>query len=254
MGFDPVNDLSMVDISQGVFIRAHQFNQNRNLIHPNASVEIVYLNHLSSKATTIQNSILHVNSGIVAAIGTSYSSLTELASLIFQTYNIPLCDGGATSPTLSNKEIYPNFFRTIPNDAAQAEAILGFVLSQGWSKVAIIYTTESYGQGLATFFTNTARANNVTILSSQPVYPGSNDAKLLNTAENLKDSGARIFIYFGYPEEYVGLIANAKNVGIYGVGYNWIGGDAMSNLLYGNYNRTLYVGTTYMFPVEGILY
>jgi ABC-type branched-subunit amino acid transport system substrate-binding protein len=251
MGFDPVNDLSMVDITQGVFIRAHYFNQMRNFIHPDASVEVVYLNHLSSKSTTIQNSIEHVNRGVIATIGTSYSSLTELASLIFQTYNIPLCDGGATSPSLSNKDIYPNFFRTIPNDAAQAETVIHYMISQGWRKVAVIYTTESYGQGLATFFTNAARANNVTILSSQPIYPGSTNDKLLNTAKNLLDSTARIFVYFGYPEDYVKLIENAKQLGIYGPGYNWVGGDAMSNLNYGNYNRTLYVGTSYLFPVEG---
>jgi ABC-type branched-subunit amino acid transport system substrate-binding protein len=251
LGVDPVNDLSMVDLPQGVYIRAHHFNQITDLIHPDASVELVYLNHFVSKSRTIQNSIELANRGVIAAIGSTYSSLTELGSLITQTYNIPLCDGGATSPTLSNKGIYPNFFRTIPNDAAQAEAILGFVLSQGWSKVAIVYTTESYGQGLATFFTNTARANNVTILSSQPIYPGATAQKFSDTAANFKDSGARIFIYFGYPEEYVGLVREAKKNGIYGVGYNWIGGDAMAFILSGNQDRSVIAGTSYFFPVEG---
>jgi ABC-type branched-subunit amino acid transport system substrate-binding protein len=251
IGFDS-SDTSLVDLPQAVFIRAHHFNQIPNFIHPNASVEIVFTNNRLLKSTTIQNSIELANQGVIGVIGSTYSSLTELGSLITQPYNLPLCDGGATSPSLSNKRIYSNFFRTIPNDAAQAETMVLFLRSQGWSKVGIVYSTESYGQNLATFFTNVARANNVSILSSQPIYPGSDNNKLWNTAKNLRDSNAQIFIYFGYVDDYVGLIANAKREGIYGKGYNWIAADALALIMSTNIDKSLYAGTSYFFPVEGI--
>jgi ABC-type branched-subunit amino acid transport system substrate-binding protein len=250
IGFDS-SDLSMVDLPQAVFIRAHHLNQIRDLVHPNASVEIVFVNNRLQKSTTIQNSIELANQGVIGVIGSTYSSLTELGSLITQPYHLPLCDGGATSPSLSNKQIYSNFFRTIPNDAAQAETMVQFLRAQGWNKVGIVYSTESYGQNLATFFSNFARASNVSILSSQPIYPGSDNNKLLNAVKNLRDSNAQIFVYFGYVEDYVGLIANAKREGIYGRGYNWIAADALAFILSTNLDRSLYAGTSYFFPVEG---
>jgi ABC-type branched-subunit amino acid transport system substrate-binding protein len=249
VGFDLVNDLSLIDIPQAVFIRAAYFNQITNFISPDASVEIVFFNHSMSKQNTIQNSIQLVNRGVIASIGSTYSSLTELGSLITNTYQIPLCDGAATSPSLSNKNTFGNFFRTIPNDANQAEAILLFIKSQGWNKVSIAYTTESYGQGLATFFTNAARAHNVTILSSQPVYPGAT-SRMTDTVQNLRDSNARIFVYFGYGQEYFNLVESAKKFGIYGAGYNWLSGDGLS-ILPASLNKADVSGTTYFFPVEG---
>jgi ABC-type branched-subunit amino acid transport system substrate-binding protein len=151
--------------------------------------------------------------------------------LILQSDNVPLCAGSATSPSLSDPRIYPNFFRTIPNDAAQAESMAGYLLSQGWRNVAIVYTTESYGENL-TFFSNAARSRNLTILSSQAVFIGSSQKNLFNTVSNLKESGAKNFVYFGRIDEHSLVVAEAKRVGIYGEGYNWIGGDSLAHLVY----------------------
>jgi ABC-type branched-subunit amino acid transport system substrate-binding protein len=252
VAFDPQRELTSVDFIKAALVRAHYFNQIEDFIHPNASIEIIYGTSVSSKSSTIENAIVLGKEGILSAVIRRISSLTELSSLILQSYNVPLCAGSATSPSLSNPRIYPNFFRAIPNDAAQAESMAGYLLSQGWRKVAIVYTTESYGENLATFFSNAARSRNLTILSSQAVFIGSSQEKLFNTVSNLKESGAKIFVYFGRIDEYSLVVAEAKKVGIYGEGYNWIGGDALAHLVFGQFDRTLFTGTSYFFPIEGI--
>ena len=51
----------------------------------------------------------------------------------------------STSPTLSNRERFPYFLRTIPSDVYQAEVIVALVKKLGWTYVSVVYEESSYG-------------------------------------------------------------------------------------------------------------
>ncbi|MGP3697052.1 ABC transporter substrate-binding protein [Rhodobacter sp. NSM] len=55
----------------------------------------------------------------------------------------------ATSPALSQAEDDGLFFRTAPSDARQGEVIAEILKERGMSSVAITYTNNDYGKGLA---------------------------------------------------------------------------------------------------------
>ena len=55
---------------------------------------------------------------------------------------------GATSPVLSNKQIYPYFLRTVPPDTVQAKAFWAFVEAFEVPLAACLYSLEAYGEGL----------------------------------------------------------------------------------------------------------
>ncbi|KAJ3302039.1 hypothetical protein HDV03_005471 [Kappamyces sp. JEL0829] len=226
-----LDDSILADSIQGVFIRAAQLNaENSSLIDPNARLEVVFLNGHQSSSRTISNALSLTNSGVVAVIGSGFSSLTILSSLIFQTSNLPQCDGSATSPALSQKGIYPNFFRPVPTDVAQTAGMVGYIISQGWKQVAVFYSNEDYGTGLNNAFVSLARASNITVLSQQPLNLKCSATDAMNAALQVQQTGARIMLWLGYAKEFDTLLVQVKTLGMFGSGYAWIGTDAMQAL------------------------
>ena len=48
---------------------------------------------------------------------------------------------GASSPSLSNREQFPNFYRTIPSEIQANSARFGLMRKYNWIKVAALYET-----------------------------------------------------------------------------------------------------------------
>ena len=55
----------------------------------------------------------------------------------------------ATSPALTTIEDNGYFFRTAPSDARQGEVLADIVKEKGIDEVAVTYTNNDYGKGLA---------------------------------------------------------------------------------------------------------
>ena len=55
----------------------------------------------------------------------------------------------STSPDLSNTDRFPYFYRAVPSDQYQAQAMIDIVLHFNWSYVSIVYENSNYGvQGI----------------------------------------------------------------------------------------------------------
>lgn len=74
----------------------------------------------------------------------------------------------ATSPALSTVEDGGFFFRTAPSDARQGEVMAEIVLERGFKDIAVTYTNNDYGKGLADAFREAfeARGGKVTTVVS----------------------------------------------------------------------------------------
>ncbi|KAL7715204.1 Receptor ligand binding region domain-containing protein [Entamoeba marina] len=94
-----------------------------------------------------------VDDGIdYAIIGDTISSTTSKLVVEQDRYvflnggkEIPIISNSATSDTLSNKDDYPNFLRTIPVDSASYQSIVELVSVFNYKKVAMIYTSDASG-------------------------------------------------------------------------------------------------------------
>ena len=88
----------------------------------------------------------HSISPVIAVVGGASSSISTTLSPLFSTDNIPQISYSSTSPALSNKAIYSTFFRTIPSDVYQAEAIADILEYFNWTYVSIVVSEDEYGR------------------------------------------------------------------------------------------------------------
>ncbi|KAJ3319217.1 hypothetical protein HDV06_006596 [Boothiomyces sp. JEL0866] len=239
-----VNDLA--DEIEGVFVRIDQLNHNTSLIHPNAKIVPTLLNNQGSKALLIPQALSSALDGEIFVFGSGYSSMSILSSLILQNYQIPMCCGSSTNPTLGRKDLYSNFFRTIPNDNAAAQTMAQYLAANGWYKIATVNTDEDYGNGAISSFLNYASALNITILSRQLVETDVDAKAAYQIAQQIISAEARIIVYFGFAAEYEVIVQQATLAGCYGPGYFWIGTDGLQQMV----PTTAYAGTSYLFPLE----
>ncbi|KAJ3104716.1 hypothetical protein HDU96_008841 [Phlyctochytrium bullatum] len=191
-----------------------------------------------------------INRGIAAAIGAGYSSMSQALSPVMDAYNIPVCDGSSTSPALSSKAAYPNYFRAVPEDNFQAQVMVNLLIQQGWTEVAIVATQDSYGQNLANEVAAQVAAKNMTVTLRENFFFES--PNYVQIANNVKDSLSRIIIYCGHQQAFTDLAAAAQSVGIFGQGYAWITSDSVKLASSFPPSQLQYInGIINVFPQEG---
>ncbi|NKX46063.1 ABC transporter substrate-binding protein [Roseicyclus persicicus] len=88
--------------------------------------------------------------GIVGALcsGATIPALTNVAV----PNGMVMISPSATSPALSTIEDNGLFFRTAPSDARQGVVMAENIMDRGFTSVAVTYTNNDYGQGLADSF------------------------------------------------------------------------------------------------------
>ncbi|MCU4651939.1 ABC transporter substrate-binding protein [Roseibacterium sp. SDUM158016] len=88
--------------------------------------------------------------GIVGALcsGATIAALTNVAV----PNGMVMISPSATSPALSTMEDNGLFFRTAPSDARQGVVMAQNIMDRGFDTVAVTYTNNDYGQGLADSF------------------------------------------------------------------------------------------------------
>ncbi|KAJ2994257.1 hypothetical protein HDV02_001726 [Globomyces sp. JEL0801] len=231
-----------------LYLRIQQMNDRLDLIDADTKLELYHLENDEQTSNILRAGVEFIKSDVLAIIGTGWSSLTDLLLLVTRNSQIPVCDGGSTSPMLSNKLKYPNFFRTVPQDSAQAVAIVGFIKSNGWKKISIIYSNEPYGLGLATQTETECAKNGIKILSKISYLPYSEKTVFETVLKRIKDADPRIILMYGnLPSDYFECIKMAKSMGLYGDEYVWIGPDAATSISDG---LPTLDGLISFFPVE----
>jgi len=142
-----------------------------------------------------------VTEKVVAVIGHICSGATKSAMGIYKDANIVCMSPSATNAELTLSGQYPNFFRTISNDAAQAKLQVDFALQKlHVNKVAILHDKGDYGKGSATlakqYFDESGR---VTIVLFEGVTAGAVDYSAI--VQKVKQSGAELVVWGGYHPE-----------------------------------------------------
>ncbi|EPX78448.1 ABC transporter substrate-binding protein [Salipiger mucosus] len=170
---------------------------------------------VDSSAATAAAERLVTTDGVVAIMGADCSGVTgAILTNVAVPNGVPMISPAATSPGLSTTEDNGLFFRTSPSDARQGEVLAGILDERGISEVAVTYTNNDYGKGLADAFAASFEEMGGTITLSAP----HEDNKADYSAEigALASAGGEVLAVLGYADSGgKGMIRSALDTGAF---------------------------------------
>jgi branched-chain amino acid transport system substrate-binding protein len=152
---------------------------------------------IDAGAATAAAERLITSDSVVAIMGADCSGVTTaIANNTAVPNGVVMISPSATSPALSTIEDNGYFFRTAPSDARQGQVLADIVKSRGIMSVAVTYTNNDYGKGLADSFKSAFEANGGIIEMTAAHEDGKGDYSAEVGA--LAASGAAHLVVFGY--------------------------------------------------------
>ncbi len=108
---------------------------------------------IDAGAATAVAERLITGDGVKAIMGADCSGVTgAILANVALANGVVMISPSATSPGLSTAEDNGLFFRTAPSDARQGVVMTEVLMEQGIKEVAVTYTNNDYGKGLADSF------------------------------------------------------------------------------------------------------
>ncbi|XP_076591476.1 extracellular calcium-sensing receptor-like [Chaetodon auriga] len=133
---------------------------------------------------------------VIAIIGESGSTPSISMSRIIGSFNIPQVSHFATCACLSDKKQFPSFFRTIPSDQFQADALAKLVKHFGWTWIGAIRSDSDYGNNGMASFLEAAQKEGICVEYSESFYRTHPRSRIQRVADVIRRSTAMVIVAF----------------------------------------------------------
>ncbi|OCT90679.1 hypothetical protein XELAEV_18019296mg [Xenopus laevis] len=144
---------------QALLYAVDEINADMELL-PNITLGFQVLDTCNTLRRTAQGALLMLSGGLdmtpnfncynrrrlAGIIGDSASTRSILIAQILGLYQYPQISYFSTNPILSNRDLFPSFFRTIPSDDFQMRGLAQLISYFGWSWLGILANDDDYGQ------------------------------------------------------------------------------------------------------------
>ena len=158
----------------------------------------------SDLATNVATKL--VSDGARIVLGHICSGATKAALPIYLDGKMVVMSPSATNPPLTQSGDYPNFFRTIAPDDAQALLGVQFAVNElGAKKIAILHDKQDYGKGYAEFAKKfVEESGKAQVVLFEGITPGAVDYTA--AIQSIRKAKADCVIYGGYHPEASKLV------------------------------------------------
>ncbi|KAM4038594.1 extracellular calcium-sensing receptor-like [Anomaloglossus baeobatrachus] len=166
----------------------------------------------------------------LSIIGDALSTTSVAVATVVGTYMYPQISYTATIASLSNRLLYPSFFRTSASDNKQARALAALVAYMGWNWVGLLSLNEKYGIVGSQVLKEELQRLGVCLAYHETFGPTTPLKKLNNIADLVVQSSAKVVIIFSRDPFIHPLMAlllekdNAEHI--------WLGTEGWSNSPY----------------------
>lgn len=145
-----------------------------------------------------------------AVLGHICSGATKAALGIYKDSKMIAMSPSATNPALTQSGDYPNFYRTIASDDAQAQLEVDFALDVlKLKKIAVLHDKGDYGKGLAEFAKSfLEKDSRAEVVLYEGITPGAVDYSAI--VQKIKQSGAEAVIFGGYHPEASKIVGQMR--------------------------------------------
>ena len=146
------------------------------------------------------------NSIPVSAIIGEYASFVTIPIANFlRLFQVPQISFSSTSALLNNREQYGYFYRTVPSDDQQSQAMIDLVLHFGWTYVSTLHSNDLYGEPGIDRFKQLAERNDICIDLDIGISMDFSDSQYQDVVNRVYNSNASVIVFFSSLEQVVGL-------------------------------------------------
>ena len=153
--------------------------------------------------------------GIKGMVGGDCSGVTgAVLQNVARPNGIVMISPSATSPALTAAEDDGLFFRTAPSDAREGEVMADILMEKGVKSIALTYTNNDYGKGLAEAIAGAFTAKGGVVTINVPHEDGKADYSAEVAA--LAAAGGDLLVVAGYLDQGgKGIIQNSLDTGAF---------------------------------------
>ncbi|XP_056466448.1 vomeronasal type-2 receptor 1-like [Gadus chalcogrammus] len=136
----------------------------------------------------------------------------------------------ATCSCLSDRRLFPSFFRTIPSDAFQVRAILQILRRFNWTWFGLLISDDDYGLHAARSFQSGLTQSEGGCLAYLEVLPwGRDENELQRIVGIMKKSTSRVVIVFSPQSDMLKLMQEVVRQNVSGL--QWIASEAWTTAI-----------------------
>ena len=168
---------------------------------------------------------MYKRQGVVGVVGAACSGASMGANAVLSAAGIPQISYASTSPALSDAAAYPDFFRVVPSDALQGQALSAVVKADmpANGTVGLVHMTNAYGSGLADAFTADFTADGTILCTTIGYEETMTDFSA--AVQSMADSGCTSAVLVSYAADGGMIIDEMASQGWSGQVY---GGDGIA--------------------------
>ncbi|XP_077582531.1 taste receptor type 1 member 3 isoform X2 [Stigmatopora nigra] len=195
---------------------------------------ISFLTAKNSKELSVQCNYTDYETSVVAVIGPLDSEMVSAIGKVLGFFLMPQISFGASSNKFSDKRIYPSFFRTVPSDTLQIDAMVLLLEEFKWNWVAVVASDEEFGQQGAQEFTKKAESTSMCVAYQGmiPVYTDPVET-VQNIVDNIQATKVKVVLVFSLPdpaEVFFKEIINRKIKGVWIASGSWVFDNRLTSI------------------------
>ena len=167
------------------------------------------------------------STNIVGIVGPALSRESHIIAPLTKTIDIPVISYSATDPDLSDRSVYPTFFRTIPSDSTAALAVMKLFIEYNWTSCIIIYQNDAFGSNGAKAIDEAFYKSNLRI-TEMIVFDVSTLTIRGDLKSVLRSSVSRIVVVWAQSAYTELILQNALHNDVLGPYFLWILSETIS--------------------------
>eukprot|EP00112_Aurelia_sp_Birch-Aquarium-sp1_P017721 Seg4137.2 transcript_id=Seg4137.2/GoldUCD/mRNA.D3Y31 product="Glutamate receptor 3.1" protein_id=Seg4137.2/GoldUCD/D3Y31 len=169
---------------------------------------------------------------VVAVVGAYRSSCSIAVSKALASTNTPIISYASAASILSNKAQHPYFFRVIPSDFHESNALIKLVTKYGFKGVGTLASQEITSVETAQTFEGHLKNSSLSVAISER-FPSNADAKVLRPLmKKMKQTPSHVNLLSTLISDTLPVIQQAKQSQIVGKGWVWIGTSGVTSELF----------------------
>ncbi|NP_001098195.1 taste receptor type 1 member 3 precursor [Oryzias latipes] len=191
-----------------------------------------FLTEKSNGTLSVECNYTDYETDMVAVIGPQSSEMVTVIGKLLGFFLMPQISFGATSDKFSDSLVYPSFFRTVPSDIRQVDAMVQLIKKFNWNWVAVVGSEEEYGQQGVQQFSKKAEDMGVCV-AYQGLIPIYDDPKpaIQTIINNIQTTEVKVVVVFSLVSPAVSFFEEVIKKNLTGV---WIASSswAISDKVY----------------------